>query len=182
MKKQNWDNIEEAQEYERPAAGGYICRITNVVDEEEKEYLKIEYDFAEGKFKNYWRELYNSKQFWGGNFIRSYKPKALPFFKGFKTAVEQSNTGYVFDEENLNGLNRKLVGLVLGEEEYLTNDGTVKTRLYVAQVLSIYRIKDGDFKVPPLKKLSNKSQDTFMNIVSDNMGDFVPVADDDLPF
>lgn len=181
MKKHNWDNIEEAKEYEKPTPGGYICGITNVIDDEQKEYLKLEYDFAEGKFKNYWRDLYNAKGFWGGSFLRSYKEKALPYFKGFKTAVEQSNSGYKFDEDNLAALKRKLVGLVLGEEEYQANDGSIKTRLYVAQILSAAKIKSGNFKVPPLKKLADNTNQQTSSTSSAN-SNFTPIADDDLPF
>lgn len=177
MKKQNWDKVEDAKEYAKPTPGGYICGITNVIDDEQKEYLKIEYDFAEGKFKNYWRELNKAKGFWGGSFIRSYKEKALPFFKGFKTAVEQSNPGYKFDEDNLAALKRKLIGLVLGEEEYQANDGSIKSRLYVAQILSADKIKSGNFKVPSLKKLADSVPQT-----STPSSDFTPIDDGDLPF
>lgn len=48
----------------------------------------------------------------------------------------------------------KVIGIVLGEEEYRKNDGGIGTRLYVAQVRSIKSIETGDFKVPELKKLA----------------------------
>lgn len=158
MKKQNWDNVQEAAEYERPTPGAYIARIVNVEDHEDKEYLKIEYDFAEGKFKGYYAELYKSKAFWGGNFIRSYKEKALPFFKAFKTCLEASNRGYFFDEERLDEMINKKLGIVLGEEEYRKNDGGIGQRLYVAQVRTIKAIETGDFKVPDLKKLTPSAE------------------------
>lgn len=153
MREINWNAVEEAKEFKKPVAGGYICGITAVQDVADKEYLKIEYDFAEGEFKNYWRELYNSKGFWGGSFIRSYKEKALPFFKGFLTAVQESNAGYVFHNDE-STLKRKLIGIVLGEEEYLAKDGTVKTRLYVDSVHSVKAIKNKEFEVPYFKKLA----------------------------
>ena len=85
MKNVNLQNVEEAKDFERLPAGGYVCGITAVEDVADKEYLKIEFDIAEGDFKNYYRDLYQSKAFWGGNFVKSYKDKALPFFKGFIT-------------------------------------------------------------------------------------------------
>lgn len=154
MKKQNWDNVQEAAEFERPVAGAYIVRIVNVEDNEEKEYLRLEYDFAEGNFKGYYADLYKSKGFWGGSFIRSYKEKALPFFKQFKTCLEVSNRGYFFDEDNLSAMCGRLIGIVLGEEEYRKNDGGIGTRLYVAQIRSVKAIETGDFKVPEPKKLA----------------------------
>ena len=186
MKKQNWDNVQEAAEFERPTPGAYIARIVNVEDTEEKEYLKIEYDFAEGNFKGYYAELYKSKGFWGGSFIRSYKEKALPFFKQFKTCLEVSNRGYFFDEDNLSAMCGRLIGIVLGEEEYCKNDGGVGTRLYVAQIRSVKAIETGDFKVPDLKKLAPIG--TAPAAVASGYGaapsSFMPLSDDDgeLPF
>ena len=115
MKILNLDNVNAAEEFDRLIPGGYVCGITAVEDVPEKEYLRIEYDIAEGKLKNYYRTLYNNKGFWGGSTIKSYKEKALPFFKGFITAVEQSNAGYKWDNDE-NKLIRKLVGFVLAEE------------------------------------------------------------------
>ncbi len=175
MKNVDLQNVEEAKEFKGLPAGGYVCTITAVKDEAEKEYLKIEFDILEGEFKDYYRELYQSKAFWGGSFVKSYKEKALPFFKGFITSVEKSNPNYKFDYDE-NTLRGKAIGLVLGEEEYTGNDGTVKTRLYVNEIHSVDKIRGKQFKVPALKKLA-----TTTNTPSN---DFVPVDvnDDGLPF
>ena len=128
MRNIDWNQVNEAQEFEHVTPGGYVCGITSVEDVPinpntgKGDYLKIEYDIAEGSLKNYYRSLYNSKGFWGGSFVKSYKETALPFFKAFKTAVENSNKGYTFNNDEKT-LVRKLVGLVLGEEEYQANDG-----------------------------------------------------------
>lgn len=148
----NFADVPENQggEYERPI-GGFICKITAVEDKQDKEYLQIEFDVAAGKFKGYFADTYQRAGFWAGKLIRSYKDTAAGFFKGFTSAVEQSNTGYkwAWDERTLVN---KLVGLVLAEEEYMNNAGEIKTRLYVAQTRSVDAIKTGDFKVPTLKK------------------------------
>lgn len=169
MKNIDWNNVEEAREFEVITAGGYVAKIIEVEDYPEKEYLKIEFDIAEGKFKGYYTDLFNAKNFWGGSFIRSYKEKAQSFFKGFITAVQNSNKGFVFDN-NEKKLVGKFVGIILREEEYMSNLGEKKTRLKVDSVCSVDRIKKGDYKVPQIKKLA----------VDDG---FVPVvSDDDLPF
>ena len=133
-------NVQEAQEFKRLTTGAYICKITAVEDVEDKEYLKVEYDVAEGEFKDYYKDLYEKKNFWGGKLIRSYKESAKPFFKSFIVAVENSNSGYKFDndEKKLVG---KLVGLVLGEEEYKKQDGTIGTRLYVTRTIQVNDVK-----------------------------------------
>lgn len=150
MKNVNWDEIQD--EIRRPVPGGYAAKIIEVKDVEEKEYLAIKWDFAEGEFKGSNQETFDTLGFWPSLLIRSYKSTALRFFKGFKTCVEASNRNFVFknDPQSLVG---KYMGVVLGEEEYLGKDGKVKTRLYVAEVRSGKAIRDGDFKVPELKKL-----------------------------
>ena len=183
MKNINWDEIEEQKEYKRIVPGGYICKITSVEDVPEKEYLKIEYDIADGEFQGYYAELFESKNFWGGKFIRSYKESAQSFFKGFVTAIENSNKGFKFgqDESKLIG---KLVGLVIGKEEYNKNDGTVGVR-FICQPRSVDQIKKGDYEIPEFKKLKGSAAVTSSN------NDLCPTCkkpigkcecDDDLPF
>lgn len=152
MKHINWNEVEEAKAFERLPAGGYICGITSVEDVPDKEYLKFEFDIAEGEHKNEFRKLYEAKNFWGASFIKSYKEKALGFFKKMLTAFEQSNSGFHFnDDEKI--FRRKLIGLVVGYEEYTANDGNVKERLIVTDWLPVADIKAGKFSVPKLKKL-----------------------------
>lgn len=154
----NWDAIEERQEGEfvRPVPGGYIAVIVNVEDVEKKEYLKVEWDFADGEYKGYNAETFNSAGFWPTALIRSYKEKALGFFKAFKTSVEMSNPGYAFDCAKPQALAGKGIGVVLGEEEYVKGNGDIATRLYVYQVRTVKAIKEKDYKVPELKRLKNR--------------------------
>lgn len=150
MKNVNWNDVQD--DIRRPVPGGYAAKITEVVDNEDKEYLLIRWEFAEGEFKGVNQETFDAFDFWPMAFVKSYKQKALRFFKAFKTAVEESNRSYTFknDPQSLVG---KFMGVVLGEEEYLAKDGSVKTRLYVHEVRSGKAIRDGNFKIPDLKKL-----------------------------
>lgn len=155
MRRVNWGQVQEAQDRPRATPGGYIAIITGVQDFEDKEYLLIEWDFAEGPLSGSNRECFMRNNFWPMLFIRSYKESALSFFKAFKTALEESNPGYYFDEDNLNAIVGKRVGLVLGEEEYKAKTGEVKTSVKVQQTRSVEAIRKGDFDVPALKKLKN---------------------------
>lgn len=160
----NFENVQATTgEFAKLPTGGYICKITLADDvsyDKEKDkgdYLKFEYDIAIGEFKDYYKEQYEKfGKFWGGTFFRSYKEKALGMFKHFIECVEKSNAGFVWtwDEKTLMG---KVVGLVLAEEEYENNNGEIKTRLYVAQVKTVEEIKNGDFKVPELKKVKRST-------------------------
>ena len=159
----NFENVQATTgEFAKLSTGGYICKITLADDipmgaNGKGDYLKIEYDIAVGEFKDYYKEQYEKfGNFWGGTFFRSYKEKALGMFKHFIECVEKSNSGFVWtwDEKTLMG---KVVGLVLAEEEYENNNGEIKTRLYVAQVKTVEEIKNGDFKVPELKKVKRST-------------------------
>lgn len=157
MKNIDWSKEEEAQEFTRLGAGAYICRIVAVEDNPSKEYLKVFADIAEGEFKEYGKQIEDrtGKDFGYIRFIRSYKPKARGFFKGFLTALEKSNRNFSADkfdgdEQRMKGM---WIGLVLGEEEYKKNDGTVGIRTYVDSIRSGEAIRQGDYKIPELKKL-----------------------------
>lgn len=161
MKKVNLKDVQEASDNKRLPAGGYICKYTKVEDVENKEYLYMEFDIAKGEFEGYFQGLYDNYGFWGGRCYRSYKEKALPMFKRMCTAVSKSNNGYVFDGEtnaDEKTLEGKLVGLVLCEEEYVGNDGNIKTRLYVDTEKSVDDIVAGNFKVKELKKLPDEER------------------------
>lgn len=199
MKNINWNDVQEATERRDLPIGGYVAGICKATDEPAKERLNIEWEVAEGEFKGYWREqtaslvergkLNPGEWAWGGKTIKSYKEKALPFFKGFITAVEQSNPGYKFnnDEKTLRG---KLVGVVLREEEYMGNDGNIKTKLVVDRFTSVDKIRSGDYEVRPKKTLAGASgsgysqggNDDFSVIEEDGSLPFWPVIRDHLPY
>jgi hypothetical protein len=177
---ENYENVQASSgEFARPTAGGYICKIIDVEDvpmgaDGKGDYLKIEYDIADGDFKGYYKDAFDK---FGGNwwakFVRSYKEKALGMFKHFTNCVEQSNPAYEWDW-NEKGLIGKFIGLVLGEEEYKKQDGSIGTRLYVKDVKTVLEIQQGEFKVPELKRLPKEAS---------SVEDFVPVAvDEALPF
>lgn len=172
----NIAKVQEAGDSVRLPAGGYICKYTNVEDVPEKNYLYMEFDIADGEFSGYYKALQERADFWGGRCYRSYSEKALPMFKRMCSAVTKSNKKFIFDgnehcdESTLIG---KLVGIILGEEEYIGNDGSKKTRLYVVREVPVEDIKNGKFKVPELKKLKEEESTT------PNSDSFVDVSDSD---
>lgn len=171
----NIASVQEASgDSTRLPAGGYVCKYTDVKDDPKKEYLYMEFDIAEGEYEGYFEDLNDRAGFWAGKCYRSYKEKALPMFKRMCSAVTKSNKGFIFDgnehadETTLIG---KKIGLILGEEEYVKNNGETGTRLYVAREIPVEDVKAGKFKVPELKKLNEttsapvkKADDEFMNI------------------
>lgn len=156
MKKFNWQEVEAVQEgsFAKPPAGGYVLVIRDVVDIPEKEYLKVFYDIidvadpANQQFIGY----YGNRDYLP-MMCRSYKESARGFFKSFLKALEASNS---FEADDFDGNEKNFIGMivgaVMGEEEYIYND-KLRTRLKPVALVSVQKIKEGDFKIPEIKKL-----------------------------
>lgn len=154
-----WNEIEAQgnEEYKRLVPGGYICRINKVEDHPDKSYLYIEFDIAEGEYMGYGASCLERNGFTPLRMYRSYSDKAAGMFKGFIQNIEASNSSYHWEwkEQTLVG---RLIGIILGEEEYKKQDGSVGTR-FNARDRSVAAIRDGKFKVPE-KKLLPQEQPT----------------------
>lgn len=172
----DFDKIPASGEFERLAPGGYVLRITDVANDEKKEYLRFTYDIAEGPEAGRYKDE-TEENAYRHQFIRSYKEKALGMFKAFINAVQDSNAGYVWEWHEA-ALKGKLVGVVIGYEEYEANDGNIKERQRIASVMSADRIRKGDFKVPELKRLASSSSAPAGSPVPG----FTPITDDGIPF
>lgn len=177
----NFENVQASSgEFNRPTAGGYCVEILSVKDfpldpaTGKGDYIKIEYDICHGEYAGYYAK--QQERFggdWFASFIRSYKDKALGMFKHFINCVEESNSGYKWDW-NEQGLVHKYVGVVLQEEEYQRNDGSVGTKLVVKDIKTTDQILKGDYKVPAPKKLS---------VTAPSSPSFVEINDlDETPF
>lgn len=161
-------------DFVRLPAGGYVCRIAKVEDNDgEKPYLRIVYDIAEGQYADFYSDDWGKENEWAHDMRQYYTTAAFGIFKGFLKAVDISN-GTSFEAEAENGFDEhrlvgKLVGLIIGEEEYESNDGSVKTRLRVRGSRPAQNIREGRFKYPELKKLETSDEP-------------LPISDDEFPF
>lgn len=174
MKAINMENVQEAGTQNGLKADGYVCKIVNVEDVVDKQYLMIEFDIAEGPNKDYFKKFEERNNYWSWNAVtyKSYKEKALPMLKRFCSAVTKSNPGYIFDAGAQNSdektLKGKLIGLVLFEEEYIKNNGEIGKRLKVDYETDVEKIRKGDFKVKELKRLPEdqrpKTETDFVNV------------------
>lgn len=155
MKRVDMTNVNEAGEFKSVTAGAYICKICAVEDVPDKEYLKVSYDIAQGEFAGYYTDTRKEHPdwSWSGAYVKSYKTKALPMLKRFCSAVSKSNGNFVFDAGAVNSDEQTLVGkklgLVLAEEEYYSNSGELRTRLYVAREFPIDKLNEQ--KIPAVK-------------------------------
>ena len=176
MKKLNLDNVQAFTKFKNPV-GGFICEIKSVEDVPEKEYLRVGYDIAEAlsdeqkEFVGMYEKRKKERDFDYPTTVVSYKENSLPFFKGFITALENSNRGYKWDNDETKFVG-KLIGFVIGEEEYEGKDKNgvpkVKVRTYVAERHSVDAIKEGDFDVPEFKKLTKTPVERASNPFANN--------------
>ena len=165
-------------DFERLPAGGYVAKITEVKDETKKEYLSIVYDIEEGEKRGFYSDEWGKEHPYAHRFVASYKQTSLGLFKARLKAIDDSNgTNFVqqavtgLDEQKLVG---KLVGLIIGYEEYENDRGEVRERTNVKAVCSVDRIRRGDFTVPELKKLAPKAEAP--------VAGFEAINSEDLPF
>ena len=195
MKKiDNWEELvkdgDEVVSFDSLPIGPQICKILVVEDKSDKEYLKIQFDIADGDFKGHFKD--QKEQFknddWpsGGTGYRSYKSTAYSFFTAFIIAVERSNPKFKWDWDE-----QKLVNMLFvanfGEEDYLdevTNE--IKTSIKCREFRSIKALKEGTIKPLKKKELSDANKqkieagDTGGN--KKNKTEVIDVSEDDLPF
>lgn len=166
MRKIDLSNVPEFADFRKPV-GGFVVEIKEVADKEEKEYLEVRYDIVDcydpndKEFIGMYAKRKKERNYNFPRHIVSYSQKSLSFFKGFCTAIKESNNGYDFEQTfNEAELVGKRFGAVLGEEEYLTKDDKgndqVRKRSTIVVRKSIDSIKAGDFTIPELKKLDSK--------------------------
>ena len=106
--------------------------------------------------------------------------------KSFLTCVENSNTNYTYDwNKEVDQLKGKKIGLVFGQEEYTSQDGTTKLATKLNQFRSIDKVDN--IKIPKVKLLDGSyvSYDDYMERKEDKFADFkdcVEINPDSLPF
>jgi len=186
----NYEGYEKSEaftgEFETLEPGGYVCKITKVVCEEKPygELLRISFDIEEGEHKEFYKRKFvkafeaNSEAKWQGMYYQTVKTDDLRYFKGFITAIENSNSGFKFDfdEQKLVG---KLFGGVFGQEEYENSNGEVKLSTKCVQVRSVEKIREG-VGIPEIKRLKHSATDSLFATATDSF--FTVDSNDVLPF
>ena len=187
----NMSNVDTSGTFPRPGSGGYVIEITSAENNKKKERVEIEFDIVEGRFAGYYKEMQERLGWHTAKFSKSYKEKALPFFRSFIEVILGSNgntEGLVigdFEDIDETKLIGKRLGMVVGEEEYLGNDGQKKIRLdnYNATFVTINTIHSGNYSIPQLKPLQNSTAVAPVTGVVDTTTNFFgPLNDDDTPF
>ena len=140
-------------------------------------------DVADGYHKGFFQQAFDrntqSDKKWpnGGQYRQLTEGNSLPFFKGMITAIEESNAGFTFDfdEKKLAG---KMVGCVVGREQYKKDNGELAFATKIMQIRSVEAIKAG--VEPPEDKLLESQQTS--SSAGFGFGTEVVFDDDDVPF
>ena len=173
-------------------AGGYIAKIIEVDDRtwaghSEPAHL-IHMDIAEGEHMAIYQKNNQGADkprwlsYWFAEPDKGSPDWLLSKVGGIQTSLMESN-----DKVNLSDPHSwkgKYVGVVVGDEEYESNSGTVYTRPYVNYICSTIRIRKGEnqpggYKIPKLKRLETV---TPKPLSSTEMPDSFSAAEDDIPF
>lgn len=155
MRIMNWVGVEESAPFQQLPPGGYVARIVDVEDVEDREYLNVVYDIAEGDWTGFYSDDFGRNNPWKHRFVRSYKESALGMFKAFLLRLEESNRDFNIAQWQVYSDPRQLVGLELGivvQTELYTNDrGEDKERLNVVGVYASQDVRTGDYRLPEPK-------------------------------
>lgn len=173
---EGYDLISEAGELKKLPAGPQACKIIEVINVPDKEYLDVYFDIVEGEFKGYFSALQANTGKNYGRITRSYKANSLPFFKAFITAIEKSNPGYKWtDSWDEKTLSNKYCAINFRDEEYVV-DGEVKVMAKPFEARSLQALRAGEIKVPPMKKLEVQPTESLGAAPS------IDLSDEQLPF
>lgn len=74
--------------------GAYVVEIVAVVDNEEREYMEVTFDVAEGEYAGYYSDEWGVAHPYAHQIKVSYKEKALGMLKGWLEALTASNPGF----------------------------------------------------------------------------------------
>ena len=182
----NWENVKASEGFTALPAGGYVMKVVGVkvtTSAKGKEMMVLALDVAEGDYKDYFRsqwefrKKYNAEAKFPCNYYMLTgrdDDAQLSRFKGvINNFCKDNNIEWNWDEQILKG---KLIGGIIGEEEYITNAGDVRTSLKVVNLRSKENIEKAP--APALKKLANSGAPAM------DIGYGVPSVptSDDIPF
>ena len=196
-KPSNWDTVEvmefdhapielgghkgiimKAEEYTSPQSGKTSLKVyvDTASDDKQPEYFKKQYENDTRIDRKY------------PNGAIKYVPlgeeeNQIKMLKSFITAYENSNNCQFDWNKDWEQLKGKKIGLVFGQEEYTSQDGTTKLATKLREFRSIDKVDN--VKIPKVKLLDGSyvEYDEYMkNNGNSNSSDEIEVVNDMLPF
>lgn len=141
-------------------AGGYKCVIVKAFESISKTgrpMLCLCLDIADGQYKGHFSRLFKMRKDRDGKDAKwpcimylLADEEAAGRFKGSMKAVEDSNSGYKWDWDEV-GLKGKRVGVVFREEEYEKRDGSIGVVVKAAWLRNADKVEDAP--IPARRKV-----------------------------
>ena len=190
QKPAGWDEATAfTGEFETLPAGAYIATIKNAkVDTTRtgKECIILAFDIAEGEYKGFYQRQFDgdtrTDKKWRGTYMQVTEGNSIPFYKGMVTSIELSNPGYKWDFD-VSTLKGKQMGVLMGREQYVGTDGTLKWAVKCMAIRTVKAVKDGTAKAPEDKLVQGAGVGGNRTMTVSDIGDFEEIEDDgDLPF
>lgn len=166
MRQLNLNSIKAQTEgdFKNITPGAYACIITEVTDNDNKEYLDALFDIQVGEFEGYYSSDFYKDKPWAHRMILSYKENALSIFKGRMETITKCNTGFdavaALDAGQYKMLEGRVVGIVFRKEEYFDKK-TSEFKLGGARAFRFCTTKDiqeGKNANPKPKMLDHKGK------------------------
>lgn len=200
IKPKLYDEININEEFEKLELGGHKGIIIKAEeytsDFSGKKSLKVYVDTAkDDKQPEYFKKQYENDT----RIDRKYPNGAIKYvplgeeenqikmLKSFLTCVENSNTNYTYDwNKEVDQLKGKKIGIIFGQEEYISQDGTTKLATKLNQFRSIDKVDN--VKIPKVKLLDGSFMEyedyknRSVNTAKDIFDDVIEISDDQLPF
>lgn len=169
-KPSNWDSVTALSEYQKLPVGAYVCTIKQAVTQKNDygEQLCVLIDISAGEWAGYYQENFDRNQRedkkWKG-VLRLWVPKddgsdkdewTKSILKGFVTAVEESNRGFVWNWDERT-LVKKEIGVLFRNEEWEWN-GKSGWTARPFRAISVDSVEDGSYTIPKDKPLRNKTE------------------------
>lgn len=169
MPKRNWEAVDEPTSggINRPPAGGYVAAIISVDYNPVKESCAMVFDIVEdpsnnGQFVGYYSSEYGAAHPATHRFYLNYSERALGITKSALKAFTLSNAGFdataASDADQFQLFVGKRIGINLREEEWLGDDGDIRTSLKVCQYVDAAEVRAGKVKPWKVKALKQEQQ------------------------
>ena len=202
-KPKTYDEINIIEEYEKISLGGHKGIIMKAEEytspQSGKTSLKVSVDTSkDDKQPEYFREQYKNDnridKRWSNSAIKyislGEEETQVRQLKAFITAYENSNNCKFDWNKDWEQLKGKKIGLVIGSEEYINQNGDLKLNNKLREFRSIDKVDN--VKIPKVKKLDNsyidyeeymkKSNANEEEKLRDLFGEAVTDTDVELPF
>lgn len=163
--KEQIESITQSTESFDLPAGGYVCKIVNVVLNDDqasgRANIELHVDITEGAYSGYFQQLEDHFGFWGLKGWLSFKETELSKFQRACAALCISNPGLEFNPFKDGGvdvdiLKGKMIGVVTRKEEYRSSSGDLRDKNAVYYFTEVAKIREHKYKVPPKKFLIEK--------------------------